>query len=96
MASTPRMLPGVAAPSLVGRMGSEPLRERGDVRYLPLRARSLVNRCSSPRMPFEFTVNPYRGCAMGCRYCYAVADHEAVQRRLRATRQPAPAQPAVV
>jgi DNA repair photolyase len=27
-------------------------------------------------MPFEWTVNPYRGCAMGCRYCYATYTHE--------------------
>ena len=27
-------------------------------------------------MPFRWTVNPYRGCAMGCRYCYATYTHE--------------------
>jgi DNA repair photolyase len=26
-------------------------------------------------MPFEWTANPYRGCAMGCRYCYATYTH---------------------
>ncbi|MFI5182959.1 MAG: radical SAM protein [Vicinamibacteria bacterium] len=68
--------PGVPAPSLAPLMGTVPLRERGDVVYRELRARSLLNRCSSPRMPFEWTVNPYRGCAMGCRYCYATYTHE--------------------
>lgn len=68
--------PGVPAPSLAPLMGTTPLRERGDVVYRELRARSLLNRCSSPRMPFEWTVNPYRGCAMGCRYCYATYTHE--------------------
>jgi DNA repair photolyase len=68
--------PGVPAPSLAARMGEEPLRERGGVRYLELKSRSLLNRCSSPRMPFAWTVNPYRGCAMGCRYCYATYTHE--------------------
>jgi DNA repair photolyase len=57
-------------------MGTEVLSERGGVRYHPLRTRSLVNRCDSPRMPFRWTVNPYRGCAMGCRYCYATYTHE--------------------
>jgi DNA repair photolyase len=56
------------------------LREQGGVRYLELRARNLVNRCSSPRVPFRWTVNPYRGCALGCRYCYAAYTHEYLGR----------------
>jgi DNA repair photolyase len=40
--------PGVAAPSLASRLGTEALRDQGGVRYLELRARSLVGRCSSP------------------------------------------------
>jgi DNA repair photolyase len=57
-------------------MGRDVVRERGGVRYLELQTRSLVNRCTSPRMPFRWTVNPYRGCAMGCQYCYATYTHE--------------------
>jgi DNA repair photolyase len=68
--------PGVPAPSLADRMGEEVLREQGGVEYRELRSRSLLNRCTSPRMPFEWTVNPYRGCSMGCRYCYAAYTHE--------------------
>ena len=68
--------PGVPAPNLAPRLGSEVVRERSGVEYRELRARSLVNRCDSPRVPFEWTVNPYRGCAMGCRYCYAAYTHE--------------------
>ena len=68
--------PGVAAPSLRPRMGEAVVRERSGVEYRELQARSLVNKCTSPRMPFEWTVNPYRGCAMGCRYCYAAYTHE--------------------
>jgi DNA repair photolyase len=68
--------PGVPAPNLAPLMGTVSLRERGGVVYRELRARSLLNRCDSPRMPFEWTVNPYRGCAMGCRYCYAAYTHE--------------------
>lgn len=67
---------GVPAPSLAPLMSPETLRERGGVRYHELRARSLLNRCDSTRMPFDWTVNPYRGCAMGCRYCYAAYTHE--------------------
>ena len=68
--------PGIAAPNLAPRMGRDVVRERGGVEYRELRARSLVNRCDSPRVPFEWTVNPYRGCAIGCRYCYATYTHE--------------------
>ena len=68
--------PGVAAPNLAPRIGREVVRERGGVEYRELQTRSLVNRCDSPRVPFEWTVNPYRGCAMGCRYCYAAYTHE--------------------
>jgi DNA repair photolyase len=57
-------------------MGREDLRQQAGVRYRELRARTLLNRCDSPRMPFTWTVNPYRGCAMGCRYCYAAYTHE--------------------
>jgi DNA repair photolyase len=67
---------GVPAPSLRDRMAPRPFRERGEVQYLELKTRSLLNRCQSERMPFEWTVNPYRGCAMGCRYCYAAYTHE--------------------
>jgi DNA repair photolyase len=68
--------PGVPAPSLADRMGREDLRTKGGVTYRDLRSRSLLNKCTSPRMPFTWTVNPYRGCAMGCRYCYAAYTHE--------------------
>jgi DNA repair photolyase len=57
-------------------MAHEDLREKGGVTYRELRARSLLNKCDSPRMPFTWTVNPYRGCAIGCRYCYATYTHE--------------------
>ena len=68
--------PGVPAPNLAPLMGQEDLREKGGVTYRELRARSLLNKCDAPRMPFTWTVNPYRGCAMGCRYCYAAYTHE--------------------
>lgn len=57
-------------------MGDVSIAERGGVAYRELRSRSLLNRCDSSRVPFEWTVNPFRGCSMGCRYCYATYTHE--------------------
>ncbi len=50
--------------------------EKREVEYLGIEARSILNRCSSDRMPFTWTINPYRGCEFGCRYCYARYTHE--------------------
>ncbi len=44
--------------------------------YFVLPVRSILNRCDSPRVPFGWTVNPYRGCEFGCKYCYARYTHE--------------------
>jgi DNA repair photolyase len=57
-------------------MADVALRQRGGVQYRELATRSLLNRCTSPRMQATWSVNPYRGCAMGCRYCYATYTHE--------------------
>jgi DNA repair photolyase len=68
--------PGVPAPNLAPLLGRDTLKRRGEVEYRAFTTRSLLNRCDSRSMPFEWTVNPYRGCAMGCRYCYAAYTHE--------------------
>ncbi|MBI3665613.1 MAG: radical SAM protein [Acidobacteria bacterium] len=52
------------------------LEAKSRVEYFELESRSILNRCSSPRMPFAWTINPYRGCEFGCRYCYARYTHE--------------------
>ena len=52
------------------------LLEKREAEYLSIQVRSILNRCSSPRMPFTWTINPYRGCEFGCRYCYARYTHE--------------------
>jgi DNA repair photolyase len=44
--------------------------------YFILPVRSILNRCDSNRVPFEWTINPYRGCEFACKYCYARYTHE--------------------
>ena len=56
---------------------SSPLvEEKRQTEYYLLPVKSLLNRCTSERVPFPWTVNPYRGCEFGCRYCYARYTHE--------------------
>ncbi|MEX2528811.1 MAG: PA0069 family radical SAM protein [Gemmatimonadota bacterium] len=39
-------------------------------------ARTVLTRNQSPDVGFDWSVNPYRGCAHGCIYCYARPSHE--------------------
>lgn len=54
---------------------ARPLRERGEVSYRPLATGEILNRNLNPRLPFAWTINPYRGCEFGCTYCYARYTH---------------------
>jgi DNA repair photolyase len=40
------------------------------------RAKSIVAKNESPDIPFQWSVNPYRGCQHACAYCYARPYHE--------------------
>lgn len=39
------------------------------------RAKSVLQKQDSPDLPFQYSVNPYRGCEHGCIYCYARPSH---------------------
>jgi len=52
------------------------LKRKRRVEYFELPARRYLGPCRSERVPFDWTVNPYRGCEFGCRYCYARYTHE--------------------
>jgi DNA repair photolyase len=51
---------------------------RGEFRgmeFLCVRARSVINRIAHPFLPFEHTINVYRGCGHACVYCFARPTH---------------------
>jgi DNA repair photolyase len=59
---------------------SSVLVEKRRVEYRNLATRKWLNRCHSERVPFDWTINPYRGCEFGCKYCYARYTHDFLER----------------
>jgi DNA repair photolyase len=59
----------------------EAISEGHNVDYISLENRSLLSRCDSPRVPFSWQINPYRGCEFACKYCYARYTHEYMELR---------------
>ena len=39
------------------------------------RAKSILTKNNSPDVPFNYSINPYRGCEHGCSYCFARPSH---------------------
>jgi DNA repair photolyase len=61
----------------IARLASqgELLEAKRSVQYFEISSRSILNR-TKPNLPFQWTINPYRGCEFGCKYCYARYTHE--------------------
>lgn len=74
------LAPGGSGPRLRGlaraAQAAEELDARNDVEYRELPCKSLLSPCDSRRVPFDYTINPYRGCEFGCVYCFARYTHE--------------------
>ena len=50
--------------------------EAMDIRFYEVHAKSALNRVpEASRMPFRWTINPYRGCSHACIYCFARPTH---------------------
>ncbi|MEU8341599.1 Rv2578c family radical SAM protein [Actinomadura meyerae] len=77
--------PGTGGP----RAAQAPLIERGAVArtidtpgfrgmtFYEVQARTVINRVpEASRVPFRWTINPYRGCSHACIYCFARKTHE--------------------
>ena len=47
------------------------------VEFRAIEARSMLSRVNSKRqLLMDYSINPYRGCEFGCKYCYARYTHE--------------------
>ncbi len=67
-------LPGFSEDVVVRRFDAP---EALDTRFHEVRTKSAINRVPTiSRVPFEWTVNPYRGCSHACSYCFARPTHE--------------------
>jgi DNA repair photolyase len=67
-------LPGYREPAVVRHFDAP---EALDVRFYEVRAKSALNRVpEQSRMPFRWTINPYRGCSHACKYCFARPTHK--------------------
>jgi len=71
---TTRQLPGYREPAAVRTFDAP---EAMDIRFYEVRAKTALNRVpKASRMPFRWTVNPYRGCTHACVYCFARPTHK--------------------
>jgi DNA repair photolyase len=69
-----RWLPGYRDEAVVRRFDAP---EALETRFYEVRAKSVLNRVpGKSRMPFRWTINPYRGCSHACVYCFARPTHK--------------------
>ena len=73
-AEDPAALPGLGRMSSFVRTVRTP--EFSGITFHEVLAKSALNRVPAvSRVPFNWTVNPYRGCSHGCVYCFARGTH---------------------
>jgi DNA repair photolyase len=71
-----KSLVGIARQAASGDL----LTEKRRVEYRSLPTKSWLNPCHSTRVPFNWTINPFRGCEFACQYCYARYTHGYLER----------------
>jgi DNA repair photolyase len=70
----PNALPGLQ--TMAGLVRSVQTPEFAGITFHEVRCRSALNRVpDASRVPFRWTINPYRGCSHACVYCFARNTH---------------------
>jgi DNA repair photolyase len=62
-------------PGMAGLLRTVRVPEFAGMVFHEVEARSALNRVPSGPLPFEWTINPYRGCGHACTYCFARNTH---------------------
>ena len=73
---TPAPLVGIARLASRSPVAESKRKSGQKPEYFFLPVKSILNKCDSRRVPFDWTINPYRGCEFACKYCYARYTHE--------------------
>jgi DNA repair photolyase len=45
------------------------------IEFIEVEAKSIINKVPGNFMPFNWTINPYRGCSHACKFCFARVTH---------------------
>lgn len=78
------LFPILPQPTGIARLASHA--EHADdghlIEFKSLEVRSILNKSTSKRLRWlAWSINPYRGCEFGCKYCYARYTHEFMELR---------------
>ena len=82
--NNPSLFPILTQPTGIARMAAHA--EHADdghlIEFKALEVRSILNKSTSKRhLWMTWSINPYRGCEFGCKYCYARYTHEFMELR---------------
>jgi DNA repair photolyase len=70
-------LPGLEGPAIRGLLRTVQTPEFAGMTFHEVAARSALNAVPGrSRMPFSWTINPFRGCSHACVYCFARGTHQ--------------------
>jgi DNA repair photolyase len=58
----------------IGRKTFDTPEFRG-ITFIETEAKSIINRVPGGALPFDWTINPYRGCSHACKFCFARPTH---------------------